>query len=323
MKRKIRISLALFAAFTAYVYLNNSGRVGAATGAPVLLAHRGLAQTFPLDGVQADTCTASRIYAPEHRYLENTIASMRAAFDAGAAVVELDVHPTTDGHFAVFHDWTLECRTNGSGNTRDHSLAELKALDVGYGYTADGGKTFPFRGQGVGALPSLDEVFAAFPDRRFLIHIKSNEPADGDKLAQRLARLPDAQRARMMVYGGARPVDAVAARLDIVTTTAQRLKTCLLRYIALGWSGYAPEACESQVVLVPVNVAPWLWGWPDLFLARMREVGSEVFVVGGWQGGEFSSGIDTEAEFRRLPPGYSGGIWTNRIDRIAPLVRAP
>ena len=30
---------------------------------------------------------------------------------------------------------------------RDKTLAELQALDIGYGYTADGGKTFPFRGR--------------------------------------------------------------------------------------------------------------------------------------------------------------------------------
>ena len=36
---------------------------------------------------------------------------MRAAFAAGADIVEFDVHPTSDGQFAVFHDWTLDCRT--------------------------------------------------------------------------------------------------------------------------------------------------------------------------------------------------------------------
>ncbi|SCM79097.1 hypothetical protein KL86SPO_20397 [uncultured Sporomusa sp.] len=33
----------------------------------------------------------------EHPYLENTIASMEAAFQAGADIVELDVHITKDG----------------------------------------------------------------------------------------------------------------------------------------------------------------------------------------------------------------------------------
>jgi glycerophosphoryl diester phosphodiesterase len=69
-----------------------------------LLAHRGMAQTYHREDLERDTCTATRIYPPEHPYLENTIASMQAAFDAGADIVEFDIHPTTDGQFAVFHD---------------------------------------------------------------------------------------------------------------------------------------------------------------------------------------------------------------------------
>ena len=112
---------------------------------PFLLAHRGLAQTFPMAGITNETCTAKGIYPPEHPYLENTIASMQAAFDHGADIVELDIQLTADNEFAVFHDWTLECRTDGQGVTREHTLAELKELDIGYGYTADGGQTYPFR----------------------------------------------------------------------------------------------------------------------------------------------------------------------------------
>ena len=75
-----------------------------------------------------------------------------------------------------------------------HTLADLKTLDVGYGYTADGGKTFPFRHKGVGLMPSLDEVIAAFPGKRFLIHIKSNDPAaDSIGLAKAYRVLGDAQ----------------------------------------------------------------------------------------------------------------------------------
>jgi glycerophosphoryl diester phosphodiesterase len=62
-------------------------------------------------------------------------------------------------------------------------MADLKILDVGYGYTADGGKTFPFRGKGVGLMPSLAEVLQTFPGRRLLINVKSNDPAEGEKLA--------------------------------------------------------------------------------------------------------------------------------------------
>jgi glycerophosphoryl diester phosphodiesterase len=322
MKRTLLIVLGLVIAFSAFAYLNNAAWLSTPSGTkPLLLAHRGMAQTFDLDGIQADTCTATRIHPPAHRYLENTLASMRAAFESGADIIELDVHPTTDGAFAVFHDWTLDCRTDGKGNTRDHSLTELKALDVGYGYTADGGKIFPFRGTGVGAMPSLDEVLTAFPERRFLIHIKSNVAADGDRLAERLDRLAPAQRDRVWVYGGDRPVDALRKRLAMKTMTGSRLKQCLLRYVGVGWSGVVPESCRGTIVLVPANVGPWLWGWPHRFVDRMRRADSEVFVLGPWGGDGFSSGIDRADQVRTLPIGYAGGIWTNRVDVIAPLVQ--
>ncbi len=54
----------------------------------------------------------------------------------------------------------------------------------------------------------------------------------------------------------------------------------------------------------------------------MHSAGAEVLVSGPWDGGGYSRGIDDAAIFHRLPRGYSGGIWTNRIDRIAPLVSA-
>jgi glycerophosphoryl diester phosphodiesterase len=322
MRRAWRIALGLALVLAAFVYLNNTNLLRApAAGRPVLLAHRGLHQTFPADGLKADTCTATRIHPPEHGYLENTLPAMAAAFAAGADIVELDVHPTTDGHLAVLHDWTLDCRTDGKGPTRAHTLAELKALDVGYGYTADGGRTYPFRGKGVGLLPSLDEVLAAFPDRRLLIDIKSNDPADGERLARRLEELPPAQTALIMVYGGDRPVAAVHARLPgLMTLSRAGLQSCLLRYIAIGWTGYVPAACRGGLLLIPINVAPWLWGWPGRFVERFKAAGAEVLVAGPWAGG-FSSGIDDAATLARLPAGYAGGIWTNRIDRIAPLVR--
>ncbi|MBR1124418.1 glycerophosphodiester phosphodiesterase [Bradyrhizobium lablabi] len=311
-------ALVLIAA--AAIWLNNSSLWTAPGAKPTLLAHRGLAQTYGTEGLTATTCTAARIFPPEHGLIENTLPSMRAAFAAGADIVELDIHPTTDGQFAVFHDWTLDCRTDGKGVTREHSLPDLKRLDVGYGYTADGGKTWPFRGKGVGLMPSLDEVLAAFPDKRFLIHIKSNDPAEGRLLAARLQSLPQAQLQRLMIYGGALPVAQVRERLDVATMSGATLKRCLIRYLLLGWSGHVPADCERSLLLVPVNYAPWLWGWPNRFLARMNKHRSGVFVIGPHDGEDFSKGIDRVEDLTLLPKGYAGGIWTNRIDRIGPAI---
>ncbi|OKO91236.1 glycerophosphodiester phosphodiesterase [Bradyrhizobium sp. NAS80.1] len=321
MGRKLTFTAAVMIAVAAGVYINNTSLLALhRDGKPVLLAHRGLAQRFDERDVKNDTCTAARMLPPAHDYLENTVRSMRASFDAGADVVELDVHPTTDGEFAVFHDWTLDCRTDGQGITREQSMAKLKMLDIGYGYTADGGKTFPFRGKGVGMMPALSEVLGVFPDRRLLINVKSRDAKEGEKLAAVLNALPSGQRRMIMVYGGDEPIEVVRRLTpDVRTISRAAIRSCLIRYIGYGWTGLVPAACRDAIVLVPINVAPWLWGWPNRFLARMDDANSAVFVLGPYNGGEFSTGIDTPELFARLPQGYPGGVWTNEIEAIAAI----
>ncbi|SFE06518.1 glycerophosphoryl diester phosphodiesterase [Paenibacillus catalpae] len=301
------------------VFLNNTSLFIKPSGeAPVLLAHRGLAQTFTMEDIQNDTCTAERIYEPEYSYLENTIPSMEAALDAGADIVEFDVHITKDDQFAVFHDWTLDCRTNAKGVTRDYTMDELKQFDIGYGYTADGGKTYPFRGKGVNLMPSLTEVLAHFPDQFLLIDVKSNDPEEGKLLARYLSELPEDRRSKLAVYGGDEPIAALKEELpDMRVMSKATMKKCLIPYLAVGWTGYMPAACKNTELHIPEKIAPFLWGWPNKFLDRMEHADTRVVIVGG-NGSDFSSGFDALEDLKRLPEGYSGVIWTNRIDRIAP-----
>ncbi|RAL24085.1 glycerophosphodiester phosphodiesterase family protein [Thermoflavimicrobium daqui] len=302
-----------------FIYLNNSSMLTKQrAGEPLLLAHRGLSQTFHTEGLKDDTCTAERIYPPEHPYLENTIPSMKTAFQMGADIVELDIHPTKDGKFAVFHDWTLDCRTNGKGVTRDYTMEQLKKLDIGYGYTADGGKTFPFRGKGIGLMPSLDEVLKSFPKESLLIHVKSNDPEEGVQLAKYLSTLSAFRQSKLAVYGGDKPIETLHQQLpNIRVMSKSTMKSCLIPYIAVGWTGYIPDACTHTELHIPEGIAPWLWGWPDRFLNRMDEKDTRVILVAG--DGSFSEGFDTVEDTKRLPIHYTGVIWTNRIDRIAPI----
>lgn len=322
MARVLRWTGFAFAALIAFVAaaaLANASFWSNYTAPTALLAHRGLAQTYGRDGLDRQTCTATRIHVPQHPYLENTIASMQAAFAFGADIVEFDIHPTTDGQFAVFHDWTIDCRTEGKGVTREQSMRYLKTLDVGYGYTADGGKTFPFRGKGVGLMPTLDEVLATFPDKRFLIHIKSNDAREADLLSTRLKRLSRTQLDGLMVYGGDRPIARMRELLPQMRLMSKgTLRNCGTRYLAYGWTGAMPATCRNTIALIPVNITPYVWGWPNLFLERMARANTPVFVTGELDQRDIATGIDDVATARRLSPGFPGGVWTNRIDRIGP-----
>ena len=324
-RRRRKIVVAALGVFVALVYLNNTSFLADPVGdRPFLVAHRSLGQGFRLEGLTGKTCTASRMLPTEHPYLENTIPAMEAAFGYGADVIELDVHRTADERFAVFHDWTVDCRTEGSGITREHTLEELQKLDIGYGYTADEGKSWPFRGQGVGMMPSLEQVLTTFPDRDFVIDVKGNDVDEGALLAERLAALMAGREGEIAVTGGPRAVDLIRERLPHVRTiTRPQLKRCVTRYMALGWSGHVPSDCRHSLLPVPANVAPWLWGWPDRFLQRMDRVGTRVVLIGDYAGESFSKGFNDPRRLKGLPAGYSGGIWTDRIDLIGPAVRAP
>jgi glycerophosphoryl diester phosphodiesterase len=171
-------------------------------------------------------------------------------------------------------------------------------------------------------MPSLDEVLNTFPEKKFLINVKSRDPSEGEKLADVLARLSAERRAQIMVYGGEEPIAEVKRRLpEIPTASRGSLKSCLIRYILQSWSGVVPDACRNSMVLVPINVAPWLWGWPNRFLARMTAANSKVFFLGPYKGGEFSTGIDSVDDLRRIPAGYAGGIWTNEIETVGRTLR--
>ena len=59
--------------------------------------------------------------------VENTESAVQAALDGGYAI-EVDLQLTADGEAVVFHDYTLERLTEGSGRVIDHSADALKQV---------------------------------------------------------------------------------------------------------------------------------------------------------------------------------------------------
>jgi len=326
--RKRWIVLGAVALAAGAIALFNAPFWGLPSGELTVLSHRGVHQDYHRENLNNETCTAERIYPVEHDFIENTLPSMQAAFDAGADIIEIDIHPTTDGEFAVFHDWTVDCRTEGEGVTRGLTMAYLRTLDVGYGYTADGGQTFPLRGRGVGMMPTLREVLAAFPGRRFLINFKSRESDEGDRVLSYIDAIGAAEYERLAFYG-AEPADRVRElRPDLRVTGRGRLMQCVKSYMLTGWFGRVDEPCRNTIVFVPSNYGWLAWGYPNLFLQRMQAANTEVMIVGPINRGERPGigGIDDAEAFATVPRDWRGGVVTDRIERIGPLAaerRAP
>jgi glycerophosphoryl diester phosphodiesterase len=279
-----------------------------------LIAHRGVHQTFPLAGLTNETCTAARIDPPAHQFIENTLPSMRAAFAAGATAVELDIHRTADGQLAVFHDWTLDCRTDGTGVTNQQTLAALQRLDLGYGYTADGGATFPLRGTGVGMLPALPDVLAAFPGEQLVIDDKDGDGETAALLADYLATLPREDRARLSYWGG----DASFALIREGAPEVQRyiagrreVRACLGDYLfRMLFTGQLPERCRETIIGIPYGLLPAIPGWPNLILARAHQAGALVVVTD----------VDSPEQLAAIAGLPLDGIQTHRIEVIGPLL---
>lgn len=93
------------------------------------------------------------------------------------------------------------------------------------------------------------------------------------------------------------------------------LKSALIKYELLGWTGYIPKEIHNMEIHIPVKYAKFLWGWPNKFVERMDSVNTKVVIVEG--NGKWSEGFDSEDSLNDIPEGYSGYVWTNRIDIIS------
>lgn len=246
-------------------------------GAPLLIAHRGGAALAP----------------------ENTLVAFERAVDWWRAdILELDVQPTRDGEVVVFHDFTVDRTTDGSGPIADLSFDEVRRLDAGYRFTPDGGTTYPFRDKDV-RVPTLDEVLRAFPGVRVNIELKDGRVQDRVWSVIRDTNAVDrvlvaAEDSRNRARFADRPVPVSAGKKELMLFNAQlRLGTVILppRVDAL----QVPLLWEGREVVTPGLVAA----------AHRLNLPVHVWTV------------DTLSDMNRLLDLGVDGIISDRPDRLA------
>lgn len=150
------LSLVLLLVFTPDA---PSSRYYQDTGRPTVIAHQGGDGVWPGD----------------------TMFAFEQAVELGVDVLEMDAHITKDDQIVLMHDEEVDRTTDGEGLIEEMTLAELQELDAAYDWTPDGGKTFPYRGQG-GRVPTLEELFQKFPQMRYVIEIKLTQNPIADPL---------------------------------------------------------------------------------------------------------------------------------------------
>lgn len=109
-----------------------------------------------------------------HRFApENTAVSYRQAIEAGAPIVELDLHRSKDGVIILMHDDTLERTTDGVGNVNDMTLQQLKTLDAG------SWKDAKYAGERVPTLQEIAEICKG----KTVMMLDLKDPVRGDEIA--------------------------------------------------------------------------------------------------------------------------------------------
>jgi glycerophosphoryl diester phosphodiesterase len=101
-------------------------------------------------------------YHPEIEGLENTLAAFTHAVDLGYTYLETDVHVTSDGVLLAFHDTVLDRVTDRTGSIADTTYDQVQQALIG----------------GREPVPTLAELFDAFPGARFNIDLKSESSVE-------------------------------------------------------------------------------------------------------------------------------------------------
>jgi glycerophosphoryl diester phosphodiesterase len=260
MKKSKYALLAVALVIVTLSLINASWLAGRPEGRLTLIAHRGSGQPIAADA-PAD-CNAGHVKPGDHgNLIENSAGAMTKAIGDGAGGLMLDVQATREGEAVIFRDRTLECRTNGTGRVAERDLAYLRTLDLGYGYSADGGRTFPQRGLGIGAMPTVYDVLRAYRDTSLIFDLADARAADATLAAFRRAGVGIGPR-----HGFAGPPEA-RARLRQLTQAGFLLdnaasEDCIAPYYRTGWLGIVSDACNGATLILSRHGGWTLWGWP-------------------------------------------------------------
>jgi glycerophosphoryl diester phosphodiesterase len=251
-----------------------------------LISHKGIHHEECLDA--RVKCRGSCLTWSDHHFIENTIPAIKRAFELGADQVEIDLRFSSDGEIVVYHDFDLGCRTELSGMLRHQPLKVLRGLDLGYNLQYLNREGHPLRGKGRGLLPTLSEVLAANPGRKFFLNPKESHPEFLARLNEVLHEFTAVKKShRIEDFSMWGPWDVWKSVIDRFPNYGPRFanaytgNTCEAHYQMYGWSGYFPEICMNlYMVFSEERVSAWsLWGWPTELLDRFHKNGSKVYLI--------------------------------------------
>lgn len=178
------------------------------------------AEARPVHGPRRVTVVGHR--GDPFRVRENTLPSLRSAYERGADVVEIDVRLTRDGVPVLLHDDSLKRLWE-----HDRPLARLTAGEV--------------RELTGGGVPTLREALAATEGRRLLIDLPGATPASARTVLGTVRECGAAERvaycagtSTMLSVRAADP----AAEISLTWTTLAPPRPVLLDAVRPRWLNY-------------------------------------------------------------------------------------
>lgn len=229
---------------------------------------------------------------PEVEGLENTLAAFNHAVALGYHYLETDVHVTSDGVLLAFHDAVLDRITDRTGNISETPYAEVRETLIG----------------GRERVPTLAELFAAFPAARFNVDVKS------DAAVSALADFVEEQRAwdRLLVGSFSRGrLSRFRSRTGgRVATSAHPLEVAAFRLSPSGHLARLLTRGQPVALQIPHRRGRLVVATPGL-VRRAHAAGLHVHV---WT-------IDDPIEMNTLLDRGVDGIMTDRTDILRDVLR--
>jgi glycerophosphoryl diester phosphodiesterase len=251
----------------------------------------------------------------------STLYAIKAALEAGATGIELDVHASADGQLVVCHDATVNRTTDSSGLIAELTFEQLRVLDNAYWWAPGADVSpglepgaYPFRGRAPEdrrfRFALLEEVLEEFPGVILNLDIKQTAPVvapyeqDLAVMLRRYGRVDDVIVASFLDSA----TDAFSSFAPEIPTSAGTVASAAF-YQAVQ-AGKRPAPLRHVALQVPASYGE-LTLVDEKFVVVAHEEGLAVHV---WT-------IDDEGEMERLCGLGVDGIITDRPSVLVDVLR--
>ena len=232
-------------------FVNASWLAPKPVGGVKLIAHRGVSQLFDHEGVEPrylhrrpDRAAGPRLSGEYHpfdggggaarrRHGRNRHRADRRRQDRRVPRLDRRLPHRRQGRYA------------------DKTLADLQALDIGHGYTADEGKTFPFRGRRKDRHAEPRGSAGGAPQHADHVQLQGQGPGRSRPARRRAqgcaARCRGAARRFLWRRPGRSSASApISPRRGRGARSAPR--RCTKDYVLYGWTSIVPESCRGGTI---------------------------------------------------------------------------